>query len=148
MSRISVIVRFGVSGLLAAALVVFGGGWLVHEYVGHHADKTVNLTLIRGISLLSHPPGKQTAASPKKSGPMLPGFVQVGFTVGPDGRAHDVHVIRSQPKGRYEAAARELISARRYKPSKAGHKETRIVHFQVPASSLSDQDQGQGGKGG
>jgi len=150
MSRLSAILRFGVSGLLAAALVFFGGGWLVHEYVGHKPGQTVGLTLIRGVKLLSHPPGKQTAPAPqkKKSGPMLRGFVQVGFTVGPDGRAHGIHVIRSQPKGEYEQAAREVVAARQYKPTKAGHKETRIVHFQVPASTLAKHKDAKDGQGG
>jgi len=147
MSRLSTILRFGASAILAAAFVVFGGGWLVHEYVSHHTGRRVGLTVIRGLTLLTHPPGQGTQSHPEKAKRMLTGFVQVGFTVGPDGHAHGIHVIRSEPKGQYEEAARELIAARRYKPSKAGHAETRVVHFQVPASTL-EKNQGSGGGDG
>lgn len=146
MPKLSVILRYAVSALLAAALAIFGGGWLIHEYVGHEPAQTVGLTVIRGIRVLSHLPGQEKSADKQRPKQMLTGFVQVGFTVGPDGRAHGIHVIRAEPPGRYEEAARELIAARHFKPSESGHAETRVVHFQVPATVLRAKDSGaQGG---
>ncbi len=130
------ILRFGISAVLASALAVFGGGWLVHEYVRHKPDQNVGLTLVRGIHLLAHLPGHGASETKAKPQEMLNGFVQVGFTIGPDGRAHGIHIIRAEPPGQNEEAAREVIAARRFKPSLAGQKQTKVVHFQVPASLL------------
>lgn len=140
MPKLSVIMRFAVSGVLATVLAVFGGGWLVHEYVIHKPGQGVGLTVIRGIRLLTHPPGQAGPAGKRHEQRMLTGFVQVGFTVGPDGRAHGIHVIRAEPPGQYEEAAREVIAARHFKPSRSGYEQTEVVHFQVPAAVL-------GGKG-
>lgn len=139
MSRMATSLRFIVSALLAGGLLVFGGGWLVHHYVGHEPAQTVGLKVIRGIQYLGHLPKSATASAAKKRGPMLTGFVQVAFTVGPDGRAHDIHVLSAEPPGEYEEAAREIVAARHFKPAGAGGKtgeHTAVVHFRVPASTL------------
>lgn len=148
MSRFYVLLRFAAAAVLAGALIFFGAGWLVHKYAGHHPDQTVGLTIIRGVQLLSHVPGQGTSTQAKQSQQTLKGFVQVGFTVGADGRAHNIHVIAAEPPGQYEQAAREIIAARHYKPAppgkKGGVERTEVVHFQVPTSVLTDN----GGKGG
>lgn len=145
MSRMAASLRFIVSALLAGGLLLFGGGWLVHHYIGHEPSQTVGLQVIRGIRYLGHLPKSATATAPKKRGPMLTGFVQVAFTVGPDGRAHNIRVLSSEPPGRYEGAAREIVAARHFKPAGAGGKageRTEIVHFQVPASTLDKKGGG------
>ena len=146
MANIAAPLRFLVSALLAGALLLFGGGWLVHHYIGHQPAQTVGLKVIRGIQYIGHVPGSGTAAAPKKRGPMLNGFVQIAFTVGADGRAHDIHVLTAEPPGEYEEAAREIIAARRFKPRQAGQDtatvHTEIVHFQVPASTLKKKNGG------
>lgn len=150
MSKTATILRYAGSALLAGAFVAVAGGWIVHRFVGRQPSRTVGLTVIRGIQLITHVPGTQSLGAAAQSGPMLPGFVQLGFKVGADGRAHDIHVIRAVPPGQYEQAAREIVAARRFKPAagKAGGIErTEVVHFQVPASVLSAQSQG-GGSGG
>ncbi|MGA7966769.1 MAG: TonB family protein [Gammaproteobacteria bacterium] len=149
MSRFYVLLRFVAAAVLAGALIFFGAGWLVYKFAGHHPDQTVGLTVIRGVQLLSHVPGQQgTSAQAKQSQQTLKGFVQVGFTVGADGRAHNIHVIAAEPPGQYEEAAREIIAARHYKPAPPGRKSavehTEVVHFQAPTSVLTDN----GGKGG
>ena len=81
---------------------------------------------------------------------MLKGFVQVGFTVGTDGRAHDIHVLAAEPPGQYEEAARTIIASRHYKPALPGKKHTaqrtEIIHFQAPTSVLTNSNSN--GKGG
>lgn len=149
MSRFYLFLRFAAAAVLAGALVFFGAGWLVHKFAGHEPDQTVGLTMIRGIQLLSHVPGQGTSAQADKAQQTIRGFVQVGFTVGADGRAHDIHVISSEPRGQYEEAAREIIAARHFKPAPAGEKgpveRTEIVHFQAPTSVLTDNKNSGGG---
>lgn len=92
--------RFLVSALIAVAILLFGGGWIVHRYIGHDPAQTVGLTVIRNVKLLAHVPGADKQAQDKsadKTRPEreVPGFVQIAFTIGADGRAHDIHVLRS-----------------------------------------------------
>jgi len=149
MSRFYVFLRFAAAAVFAGALVFFGAGWLIHTYVGHEPAQTVGLTMIRGVHLLSHVPGKGTSAQAGKSRQTIKGFVQVGFKVGADGRARDIHVISAEPPGQYEEAAREIIAARHFKPAPAGKKgpvqRTEIVHFQAPTSVLTDNKSSGGG---
>lgn len=148
MSRFYVFLRFAAAAVLAGALIFFAAGWLVYKFAGHRPDQTMGLTIIRGINLLSHVPGQGTSAQAKQSQQTLKGFVQVGFTVGTDGRAHNIHVISAEPPGQYEEAAREIIAARHFKPLPPGKKgpaeRTEVVHFQVPTSVLT-QNNGKGG---
>lgn len=147
MNRVSTILRFAASALIATAFVAAGGGWLIHRYVGHRPSETVGLKVIRGIQLITHIPGSGSKTNNAQNAPMLTGFVQVGYTVGPDGRAHGIHIIRAVPAGHYEEAARAIIAARHFKPvqgKEAGLERTQVINFQVPTSAL--EDQGQGGK--
>lgn len=147
MNRASTILRFSVSAVLASAFLLVVGGWLVHRYVGHRPSDTVGLTVIRGIRLISHVPGTRGNSGDRKQAPMLTGFVQIGYTVGPDGRAHGVHVIRAVPAGYYDQAAREIVANRRFKPATgkaAGRERTEVINFQVPASVLARPGQGGG----
>lgn len=139
MPRFSVILRFAVSTLLAAALVVLGGGWLVTRYIGHQPSETVGLTVIRGISLVEHIPEREKKAG-KPREPMINGFVQISYRVGADGRPHDIHVIRAEPPGMYDQAAIQIVATKRFKPPNAkgtAKLKTLVVHFQVPASALA-----------
>ncbi len=139
MPRFSVILRFAVSTLLASALVIFGGGWLITRYVGHQPSETVGLTVIRGISLVEHIPGREKKVG-KSQEPMINGFVQVGYQVGADGRPRDIHVIRAEPPGMYDQAAIQVVAAKRFKPPNAkgtATPQTLVVHFQVPTSALA-----------
>lgn len=143
MSRILVILRFAAAAVLATALVFFGAGWIVHKYFGQRSDQVIGLTMIRGVQLLTKVPGQASTPKAASAGKQIKGFVQVGFTVGADGRAHHIHVIASEPPGQYEEAAREIIASRHFKPgAKKGVERTEVVHFQVPASVLGKPGQG------
>ncbi len=67
------------------------------------------------------------------------GFVQLEFTVQPDGRAIDVHVVGAEPKGYYEQQAKQIVESRLYTPGAgtSGGPEARhgseVIHFSVPA---------------
>lgn len=69
------------------------------------------------------------------------GFVQLRFTVQPDGRATDVRVFGAVPPGYYERQAIEEVSSRRWEPGvdDAGQPTSRaaneIIHFTVPADA-------------
>ncbi len=154
MGKFATPLRFLASGLIAVAVLLFGGGWIVHHYIGHDPARTVGLTVIRNVKLIARVPG--TDAQKKRGKPAdkaaerkVPGFAQVAFTVGADGRAHNIHVLRSVPAGVYDRAARAVIAARHFKPSKSGQgfEQTEIVHFQVPADALG-KDAGKAGSGG
>jgi TonB family protein len=142
MLQTSALIRSVVSALVAAVFILCGGAWLVHHFIGHEPSQTVGLKVIRGIELIGRVPGSGTRIAAKEA-PTLTGFVQVGFMVGSDGRAHDIHVIRAVPPGQYEEAAREIIASRRYKPAPPGksgaREQTEVVNFQVPASVLEQQ---------
>lgn len=71
------------------------------------------------------------------------GFVQVEFTVFPDGRVENVEVVGAQPAGVYEEQARQIIRSRDYTgqvspAEQQGERRTEIVDFTVPASELPD----------
>ncbi len=152
MSRLFVLLRFAGAAVLAGGLVFFGAGFLVQHFAGHQPEQTVGLTVIRGIKLISRVPGQASSAKPDTAKEQtIKGFVQVGFIVGPDGKAHHIHVIEAQPPGLNEEAAREIIASRRFKPVPPGSKQSgversEVVHFQVPTSVLANSGKG-GGSG-
>lgn len=71
------------------------------------------------------------------------GFVQVEFTVFPDGTVEDVEVVGAQPSGVYEDQARARVRARDYtgqvSPAEQdGERRTEVIDFTVPASELDN----------
>lgn len=150
MSRTATIVRFLICGLLSAAVFVFGGGWLIHRYLGNQPQQTISIKVARGITLIHSVPGLDNSTDKSREKPQrqVPGFVQVGYTIGQDGRAHDVHVLRAVPEGVYDDAAQAVIKGRHFKPVKsksaARAKHSQIVHFRVPKSKLKGKRDGGG----
>lgn len=71
----------------------------------------------------------------------ITGFVQLRFTVQPDGRATDIRVFGAIPPGIYEDQAIAQVRARRWDPAldEAGRPvaraATEIVEFTVPADA-------------
>lgn len=67
------------------------------------------------------------------------GFVQLRFTVQPDGRATDIRVFGAVPPGVYEAQAIEQVRGRRWQPGTdeqgraVARPVTEIIEFSVPA---------------
>jgi protein TonB len=49
-----------------------------------------------------------------------PGWVELSFLVGTDGRTRDITVIRASPPNRYEDAALEAVRRWRFQPSREG----------------------------
>jgi|SRR5690606_7948952 len=69
------------------------------------------------------------------------GFVQLEFTVNPDGSVSDVDVVGAVPAGIYEDQAKQIIAARRYTPEFTGdaataRRETEVIQFSVPADTV------------
>lgn len=69
------------------------------------------------------------------------GFVQLTFTVQPDGRATDVRVFGAAPAGYYEEQAVAAVHARRWEPGvdadgrPATRRATEVIEFSVPADA-------------
>lgn len=75
------------------------------------------------------------------------GFVQLVFTVQPDGRATDVRVYGAVPPGYYEEQAMAAVQERRWEPGydaggrAVARRATEIIEFSVPAhSARADTD--------
>lgn len=71
----------------------------------------------------------------------IEGFVQVRFTVLPDGSASDVRVFGAVPAGYYERQAVEQVLARRWEPgvdddgNRVRRDATEVVRFTLPADT-------------
>ncbi|MEX0900683.1 MAG: energy transducer TonB [Gammaproteobacteria bacterium] len=71
----------------------------------------------------------------------IDGFVQVRFTVQPDGSASDVRVFGAVPAGYYEQQAIDQVRARRWEPGVDGdgnrvpRDATEVVRFTLPADT-------------
>lgn len=147
LSRTGTVVRYVGSAGLATLFVLGGGAWLVHSYVGGQPSQTVGLEVVRDIHLLTHLPStaRTNSGSSEQKTDMITGFVQIGYTVQPDGKPTHIHVISAEPKGQQSKleAAKEIIASRHFKPAydKAGHPIPRqastVINFQVPASAIS-----------
>jgi TonB family protein len=74
------------------------------------------------------------------------GFVQVRFTVLPDGRASDVRVFGAAPEGYFEDEAVAQVRARRWQPAldddgePVAREVTEVVEFTVPADAPRRSD--------
>jgi TonB family protein len=69
------------------------------------------------------------------------GFVQVEYTVFPDGTVESVEVVGAQPEGFYEDRALQRVQGRDYSgqvspAEQDGERRTEIIEFTVPASDL------------
>lgn len=155
MSRTATILRFLVCGLIAIAIFVGGGAWLVHHYLGDKPKDVIGMKIVRGLDLITTIPGVEGTAAKAlqqdKAQRFIPGFVQIAFTVGKDGRAHNIHVVRAIPEGRYELAATAVIAARHFKPPEsaqaAAKERTEIVHFSAAESGHSENGAASDGGG-
>ncbi|WP_406672133.1 TonB family protein [Natronospira sp.] len=72
------------------------------------------------------------------------GFVQVEFTVYPDGSIEDAEVVGARPAGVYEEQALQRVQARDFSgqvspAEQDGERRTEIVEFTVPASELPEE---------
>lgn len=88
------------------------------------------------------PPPPPTPIVPERT---VSGFVQVEFTVAPDGSVRDVRVVGAVPKGYYEEQAKAEIASKRFMPEFEGDQavaseRTEIVDFTVPVGGGGGDD--------
>lgn len=85
-------------------------------------------------SLLETPPPRWELAEREVSG-----FVQLSFTIQPDGRATGIEVYGAVPPGIYEEQAMEIVASRRYEPAydddgvPVVSRGIEVIDFTVPA---------------
>lgn len=133
---------------------------LVNIFADRKKPAPPSLTeVVEGVDVLSP---EQTRAllrrekgqleAPKKPEPVMPprqvsGFVQLEFTVNPDGSVSDVDVVGAVPEGVYEKQARAIVAAKRYTPEfEAGEavrsRETEVIEFTVSADRIPQSETG------
>lgn len=142
--------RLLVSAVAATMLVFIATGLVLDYFDQPNPDPVPNM--VEDIEFASPDSlvdlGIRSNAREPREPPPLPelpprqvsGFVQLEFTVNPDGSVSDVKVVGAVPQGYYEAQAREIVSQRRYEPTLedgefVARTETDVVEFTVPADS-------------
>ncbi len=147
--------RLFVAMLFATVLVVTGMSLAVSWFYDaeDEGDSTYEFMNRVGLTTLEEYPELQEEAEEPELPEFEPterperevqGFVQLEFTVLPDGSVEDVEVIGAQPSGVYEERARQQIRARNFAhqadpEATDGVRRTEIVDFTVPASELQDR---------
>lgn len=100
------------------------------------SEEELQLMLRRAGRLdVDRPEPPSTSSLPPRQ---IRGFVQLEYTVNPDGSVSDVNVIGAVPEGYYEAQAKAMIEAKRFTPTFENGKavaseHTTIIDFSVPA---------------
>lgn len=103
--------------------------WLRETRGDLHEDERTALE-----ALLDAPPPRWELAEREVSG-----FVQLSFTIQPDGRPADIEVYGAVPPGIYEERAMEIVAARRYVPdydadgNPLARRGIEVIDFTVPA---------------
>ncbi|HEX6928144.1 MAG TPA: TonB family protein [Gammaproteobacteria bacterium] len=155
--------RFLASGVIAGVFVIAVVGTAIRFYTPSPEDPLLSeLEQVRIVSVADNPAlaeairrerEKHQGVLPEPVPPPPPlrpereisGFVQLEYTINPDGSVSDVRVVGSAPSGVYEDQAVAEVSRSMHAPAfnDAGEavprRTTEIVEFTVPASQLSDQ---------
>lgn len=154
-------IRLLVAMLIATVLVVTGAalavGWFYD--VDREGEATYEMMNQVGLTSLDEHPELQERRTTEflDSPPEEPerpdldderqveGFVQVEFTILPDGSVEDVEVLGAQPSGVYEEQARQQVESGDFAhladPQEPdGYRHTEIIDFSVPASEVSERD--------
>lgn len=76
----------------------------------------------------------------------ISGFVQLEYTVNPDGSISDVRIIGATPSGVYEEQAIEQVRRQMHAPGyeegePVARRATEVIEFSVPASALAESQQ-------
>jgi len=155
--------RLMASAVVATIVVVVVVGSAIRYYEPEQEDRALSaLQEIRIVSLAENPAladairrerERNGDVSPRNEPPPLPpsrpsreiaGFVQVEYTINPDGSVSDVRVIGAAPAGVYEEQAVAEVRRSMHAPvfNDAGEavarRTTEIVEFSVPASRLAE----------
>lgn len=153
--------RLLASGAFASLVVIVIVGGAIRYYTPPPQDPTLSqLKEVRIVNLAENPllaeairkeREKHGEAEPEREVPPPPpprperqvsGFVQLEYTINPDGTVSDVVVLGSAPAGVYEQQAIARISRSMHAPmfNDAGEAIARrtneIIEFSVPASEL------------
>lgn len=148
-----------VGALAAATLLVLLTTALILDFFDKPNTDPV-LEVVQGVQVLKlaeHPEiesqMRQQAArdvpEPPPASPVfereVSGFVQLEYTVNPDGSVSNVEVVGAVPAGVYEEQAKQIVAARRYTPEvveegATARRETEVIQFSVPADTASPPD--------
>lgn len=155
--HIGFVFRLLVSGVVATVAILSITALLVTHWHREEEAKIpdmqfANVQLI-SKSQINNPPEPGAKKKHSRLGDVAPvriaprkvsGFVQLEFTVQPDGRATDVHVVGAEPHGYYEKQAKQIVESRLYTPAAgaSGGPEARhgseVIQFSVPAKGSGD----------
>lgn len=148
-------VRLLVCGVVAVAIVLFGGGWLVHHFLGNEPKSVIGVEVVRRLHLITTGSTSETAKSDSREGGqarLQPGSVRVAFTIDQKGRAQNVRVLQANAGDINKAAAKKLIAFRRFEPStssqEAAEVHTEVIHFSAASPDMRAQPAGDGGARG
>lgn len=81
------------------------------------AERDAILRLLAESDAAPEPPAPPPAPEFSLPERTAPGFVQLEYSVQPDGSATDIRVVGAVPEGRYDDAARAMVAGRRYAPN-------------------------------
>lgn len=157
----SFLFRFLVSGVIATVAIIALVGTAVNYFQPPEDDPLLNtLKEVRVVNLGENPRLAEAVrkerertgmVKPERELPPPPpaiaereisGFVQVEYTINPDGSVDDVKVIGAAPKGVYEERARAQVARRMHAPAyndagePVARRTTEVVEFSVPANEL------------
>lgn len=154
-------IRLLVAMLVATVLVVTGAALAVSWFYDVDREGEATYEMMHQVGLTSldeHPELRERQTTDFLENPPeeperpefrdereVEGFVQVEFTIMPDGSVEDVEVLGAQPSGIYEEQARQQVRSGDFahladprEPD--GYRHTEIIDFRVPASEVRDRD--------
>lgn len=152
--------RFAASLAVATVVVVTVVGIAVNFYTPKEEDPVMpELQEVNVISLKDNPDLQRMIREARNQEPEpsreLPepiqvperevqGFVQLEYTVNPDGTVSDVEVVGAAPRGVFEQRALERVRNSMHAPGyrdgeAVARRTTEILEFSVPASELSGE---------
>lgn len=147
------VLRIAVSMLVATVMVFLVTALILDFFDQPNTDPVLEVVHgVQVIHLAEHPEieslMRQQAARNVPEPPPVPptferevsGFVQLEFTVNPDGSVSNVDVVGAVPAGVYEDQAKQIIAARRYTPeftaeTATARRETEVIQFSVPTDT-------------
>lgn len=156
--------RLTVSFLVACVLVFAATGLIVLATDDEEPESPALTEVVSGTGvdvlspeqtrhLLRREKGRLETPEPPRAPPPPPlrninGFVQLEFTVNPDGSVSDVRVVGAVPEGHYEEQAKAIVRGRRYTPEyvegePVPRRETEVIEFTVPARAPAPEADGE-----
>ena len=160
--RSGFLVRFGISAAVATVVIVaiVGIGVHFHSPEPEAPESLPDIATVRVISVKDNPElarmireARNEPVDPLRELPEpvempernVQGFVQLEYTVNPDGTVSDVKVLGAAPSGVFEQRAVERVRNSMHAPAyengeAVARRTTEILEFSVPAAELSDDN--------